>query len=154
MERWNKPGFAVIGREGSTDDGEGFIARLWERANGTFAEVAPLARTNPDGSLAGIWGAMTDMSRSFLPWTEGFRRGLYLAGGECREDAQPPEGWTRWDVPGFEYVRVASDHPDVFRETLAALARSGLPLAGAVQDFTDPATGLNYMCFPVRKLEA
>lgn len=153
MERWIKPAFAVIGMEGSTDEGAGFVARLWEVANGRFPEVAPLAKTNPDGSLAGVWGAMTDPGRNFLPWEEGFTRGLYLAGVECRDDAQPPQGWTRWNVPGFEYVRVENDAPDVFLNTLAALAQQGMSLAGAVHDYTDPATGQGYMCFPIRKLE-
>lgn len=152
MERIIKPAFAVIGMEGATTDGSGFIAALWEKANSCFGEVAPLAKTNPDGSLCGVWGAMTDMSRAFQPWEDGFTRGLYLAGVEVRDDAQPPEGWVRWDIPGYEYVRVESGAPDVFPRTLEVLAAQGLPLVGAVHDFTDPATGKSYMCFPVRKL--
>ena len=152
MERIIKPAFAVIGIEGSTEDGPGFISGLWNEANSRFGEVAHLAKTNPDGTLCGIWGAMTDMSRSFQPWEDDFSRGLYLAGVEVRDGAQPPEGWTRWDVPGFEYIRVANDAPDVFPRTLEALAREGLSLAGAVHDFTDPATGTGYMLFPIRKL--
>ena len=152
MERIIKPAFAVIGMEGSTEDGPGFIQTLWEKANGRFGEVAALAKANADGSLAGVWGAMSDFSRSFLPWEDGFTRGLYLAGVEVKGDAQPPEGWVRWDIPGFEYVRVENDAPDVFPRTLAALAAEGLSLAGAVHDFTDPETGKGYMCFPVRNL--
>jgi len=152
MERIIKPAFAVIGMEGSTEDGSGFIQALWEKANGRFGEVAALAKVNADGSLAGVWGAMSDFSRSFLPWEDGFTRGLYLAGVEVKDDARPPEGWTRWEVPGFEYIRVRNDAPDVFHRTLAVLAEQGMPLAGAVQDYTDPATGEGYMCFPVRRL--
>ena len=152
MERIIKPAFAVIGMEGSTEDGPGFIPALWEKANSRFGEVALLAQTNPDGSLRGVWGAMTDFSRRFLPWEEGFTRGLYLAGVEAREDAQPPEGWVRWDIPGFEYLRVENTAPDVFPRTLQLLACQGLPLAGAVHDFTDPATGKGYMLFPIRRL--
>ena len=152
MERILKPAFAVIGMEGATTDDPGFIAALWEKANSRFPEVAHLAKTNPDGSLVGIWGAMTDMSRSFLPWEDGFTCGLYLAGVEVRDDANPPEGWVRWDIPGFEYIRVESGAPDVFPRTLETLATEGLSLAGAVHDFTDPATEKTYMCFPVRKL--
>lgn len=152
MERIIKPAFAVIGMEGSTEDGPGFIQALWEKANSRFGEVAHLAKTNPDGSLCGVWGAMSDMSRSFLPWEDGFTRGLYLASVEVKDDARPPEGWVRWEIPGFEYVRVENDAPDVFPRTLAALEAEGLPLVGAVHDFTDPAAGKGYMCFPVRKL--
>ena len=152
MERIIKPAFAVIGLEGSTTNGPGFIPALWEQANSRFDEVASLAKTNADGSLCGVWGAMSDFTRSFLPWEESFTRGLYLAGVEVRDDAQPPVGWTRWDVPGFEYVRVENDAPDIFPRTLAALAAEDLPLVGAVHDFTDPATGKAYMLFPVREL--
>lgn len=152
MERIIKPAFAVIGIEGSTEDGPGFIAALWDEANSRFGEVAHLAKTNPDGTLCGIWGAMTDMSRSFQPWEDDFSRGLYLAGVEVRDDAQPPRGWTRWDIPGFEYVRVENNVPDVFPRTLESLAQKGLSLAGAVHDFTDPATGTGYMLFPIRRL--
>lgn len=35
-----KESFAVIGKEGSTNDGEGFIQKLWDDANGHFDEVA------------------------------------------------------------------------------------------------------------------
>ena len=153
MERWVKKGFAVIGIEGSTAEGAGFVQRLWAEANGRFGEVAALAKTNADGSLAGVWGAMTDMTRSFRPWTEGFTCGLYLAGVECRDDAVPPPGWTRWDVPGFEYVRIPAEGPDAFSRGLTALQQAGLTLKGAVQDHTDPESGRAYMCFPVRRLE-
>lgn len=152
MGRIIKPAFTVIGMEGSTADGHGFIPALWETANSRFGEVAALAKINEDGSLCGVWGAMSDMSRSFRPWEDGFTRGLYLAGVEVRDDAQPPQGWVRWDIPGFEYIRVESGAPDVFPRTLKMIAAEGLTLAGAVHDFTDPATGKSYMCFPVRKL--
>lgn len=36
-----KPSFAVIGIEGSTDDGEDFIPMLWSDANAHFDEVSP-----------------------------------------------------------------------------------------------------------------
>lgn len=153
MERWIKPGCGVIGLEGSTEDGEGFVARLWEAANSRFSEVAELAARSTEGALLGVWGAMTDPARRFLPWEKGFTRGLYLAGVECRPDAVAPEGWTRWDVPGFEYIRVPNEGPSTFPDTLEALKREGLSLAGAVQDYTDPADGRGYMCFPVRRLD-
>jgi hypothetical protein len=95
---------------------------------------------------------MSDLSRSFRPWEEDFTHGLYLAGVDVRDDAQPPEGWVRWDIPGFEYVRAINNAPDVFSRTLQALAEEGLSLVGAVHDFTDPATGTGYMLFPIRKL--
>ena len=152
MERIIKPAFAVIGMEGSTEDGPGFIQALWEKANSRFGEVAHLAKTNPDGSLCGVWGAMSDMSRSFHPWEDDFTRGLYLAGVEVVDNTQPPEGWVRWDIPGYEYIRVENNAPDIFPRTLQALAEQGLSLVGAVHDFTDPSTGKAYMLFPIRAL--
>lgn len=152
MEQIIKPAFSVIGLEGSTEDGADFIPALWAQANRRFGEVAALAKTNPDGSLCGVWGAMTDFSRTFRPWEDGFTRGLYLAGVECRDDAVPPEGWTKWTIPGFAYLRVECSAPDVFARTLEEIARQGLTLAGAVHDFTDPATGKSYMYFPIRRL--
>ena len=152
IETCVKDAFVVIGKEGSTADGQGFIQRLWEDANGHFGEVAPLAKKDESGNLVGIWGAMSDCSRSFRPWEEDFSKGLYLAGVECVDDAQAPEGWTKWTVPGYEYLRVEMDHPDTFSEALDYLAANGLSLAGAIHDFTNPSDGKNYMFFPVRKL--
>ena len=150
MERIIKASFTVIGKEGSTRDGEGFIQRLWEEANSHFSEIAPLAKME-NGTPAGVWGAMSDFSRAFQPWEEGFTQGLYLAGAECRNDAQAPEGWVKWVIPGYEYLR-AEAGPTAFPDTLAYMAQHGLELAGAVHDFTDPATGKGYMFFPIRKL--
>ena len=147
-----KESFSVIGKEGSTEAESGFIRKLWDDANGNFSEVAPLAKRDENGDLAGIWGAMTDFSRSFLPWEENFSRGLYLAGVECEDSASAPEGWSKWTVPGYEYLRVECDRDTVFQEMIAYLQERDLPLAGAVQDYTCPRTGKNYMYFPVRKL--
>ena len=152
MERIYKPAFSVIGMEGSTEDGPRFLPLLWDKANTRFGEVAHLAKTNPDGSLCGIWGAMSDFSRSFHPWEEDFTRGLYLAGVEVIDDAQPPEDWTKWDIPGFEYIRLEVDNQFCFSRGLALLRDEGLTLAGAVHDYTDPLTGKAYMLFPIRKL--
>lgn len=153
MERWVKEAFSVIGRMGSTAEDPQIVPILWKVANKRFPEVEALAKRNPDGSLAGMWGCMSDLSRAFRPWEENFTKGLYLAGVECRSDAQPPSGWTRWDVPAFEYIRVETDGPDTFRRTLDWMRDQAIPLVAAVQDYTDPATGKSYMCFPVKKLD-
>ena len=147
-----KPAFCVIGKEGSTADGPGFVQRLWAEANAHFDEVAHLAKRDENGVPLGFWGAMTDCSRSFRPWEEDFSRGLYLAGVECRDDAVAPEGWTRWEIPGFEYMKAECGSPALFSDMIAYIRDQGLELAGAVQDFTDPKTGKNYMLFPIRRL--
>lgn len=92
MFQMKKEAFSVLGKEGSTQQGPGFIQALWEDANGHFAQIAHLAKRDGQGNLLGVWGAMTDMSRSFLPWEENFQKGLYLAGVECVDTAQPPGG--------------------------------------------------------------
>ena len=150
MERIRKESFTVIGKEGSTREGEGFIQRLWEQANQNFGEIAALAKME-GGCPVGVWGAMSDFSHSFRPWEEGFTQGLYLAGAECHDSAEAPAGWTKWVIPGYEYLRVEST-PTAFPDTLDYMAQHGLTLAGAVHDFTDPATGKSYMLFPIAQL--
>ena len=144
-----KESFVVIGKEGSTDEGEGFIQRLWADANSHFHEVAHLAKKDADGNLVGIWGAMTDFSRSFKPWEDGFSRGLYLAGVECAPDAEAPAGWSKWVIPSFEYVYAECDCETIFPDMIRYLQEKELSLAGAVHDFTNPATGKTYMFFPI-----
>ena len=146
-----KERFAVIGKEGSTLDGEGFIQKLWDDANGHFSEVAHLAKKDADGKLVGIWGAMSDVSRSFKPWEDGFSKGLYLAGVECVDHAEAPDGRTKWIIPGYEYI-VVENHTGAFEETLGQMNEEGISLAGAVHDYTDPATGKGYLYFPIREV--
>ena len=152
VETMTKPSFSVIGKEGSTADGPGFVQRLWAEANAHFNEVAPLAKRDENGVPLGFWGAMTDCSRSFRPWEEDFSRGLYLAGVECGEDAVAPEGWSKWTIPGFRYLRAECSSPNLFSDMLAYLREQKLELVGAVQDFTDPVIGRNYMLFPIGRL--
>ena len=83
---------------------------------------------------------------------DGFNKGLYLAGVECPDDAQPPEEWMKWTVPGFEYLRVVSDNDGVFSEMIAYFEEHNITLTGAVHNFTCPKTGKNYMFFPIRRL--
>ena len=152
IETITKSAFSVLGKEGSTEDGPGFIQKLWADANAHFGEVAHLAKRDEKGILLGFWGAMTDFSRSFQPWETDFSRGLYLAGVECTEDAVAPVGWTRWEIPGFIYLKAEGDTPALFADMLRYLREQDLELAGAVQDFTDPTTGRNFMLFPIRRL--
>ena len=151
MAKVIKKAFVVIGKVGSTLDGEGFIQKLWDNANSHFNEVAHLAKKDANGNLVGIWGAMSDMSHSFKPWEDGFRKGLYLAGVECVDHAEAPDGWTKWIIPGYQYI-VVENHNGVFEDTIGQMKEEGIPLVGAVHDYTDPATGKNYMYFPIREI--
>ncbi len=56
VERCVKESFVVIGKEGSTLDGEGFIQRLWVDAHSHFGEVQHLAKKDENGNIGGIWG--------------------------------------------------------------------------------------------------
>lgn len=152
MENIIKKAFVVIGKEGSTLDGEGFIQKLWDDANGHFDEVAHLAKRDENGNLVGIWGAMSDLSHSFQPWKDGFSKGLYLAGVECVDNAEAPDGWTKWVIPGYEYL-VVENHDGAFGDTIKQMNEEGIALVGAVHDYTDPATGKGYLYFPIRKVK-
>lgn len=146
-----KESFAVIGKEGSTLDRDDFIQKLWNDANTHFEEVQYLAKKDENGNICGIWGAMSDFSRTFMPW-EDFNKGLYLAGVECNDDAKAPDGWTKWVIPGYEYIYVECESNDTFLKVMEYMKDNGISLAGAVHDFTSSKTGKNYMYFPIKKL--
>ena len=151
IQKCTKESFVVIGKEGSTSDGAGFIQGLWNDANSHFGEVQHLAKKDENGNIIGIWGAMTDFSRAFNPW-EDFSKGLYLAGVECSDDTEAPDGWTKWIIPGYEYICVERENEDTFSKAIKYLEENALSLVGAVHDFTCPQTGKNYIFFPIRKL--
>ncbi len=151
MEKIKKESFIVIGKEGSTSDGTEFIQRLWEDANSHFEEIQHLAKKDKTGNISGIWGAMSDFSRSFNPW-EDFSKGLYLAGIECENDAEAPENWTKWIIPSYEYIYVEYENENTFSDVIQYLKENNIPLVGAVHDFICPKTGKNYMFFPIKKL--
>ena len=44
IETCEKESFVVIGKEGATTDGAGFIQKLWDEANSHFEEIAHLAK--------------------------------------------------------------------------------------------------------------
>lgn len=152
IEKCIKESFVVIGKEGSTNDGDGFIQKLWEDANGHFHEVEHLAKKDDKGNIIGIWGAMSDLSYSFLPWEDGFTKGLYLAGVECVETAEAPTGWTKWVIPTYEYIFVECENENTFSQVINYMNENSIALVGAVHDFTCPETGKNYMFFPIRAI--
>ena len=47
-----KESFSVIGKEGSTDDGDGFINRLWAEGTVHLNEVARLGKKDESGRLS------------------------------------------------------------------------------------------------------
>ena len=155
IQRCTKESFCVIGKDGSTNDGEGFIQRLWDEANSRYHEIASLVKTNEKGKPAGFWGCMSDMSKSFRPWEDGFTKGLYLAGAEVYDGSEAPDGWTKWIIPAYEYLRIKVENgiSDTFPAMIKYMRENNLELAGAVHDFICPEeNGQPYMFFPIRRL--
>ena len=149
IEKRIKSSFSVIGKEGATSDGPGFIQKLWEEANVHFGQVQHLAKKDEKGNPVGFWGAMSDCSRSFKPWEDNFSKGLYLAGVECADDADAPEGWTKWTIPGYAYLCAEVESESTFAHVLDYMGANNMVLAGAVHDFSCPLSGKNYMFFPI-----
>lgn len=146
-----KESFSIIGKEGSTNDGKDFIQKLWADANSNFAEVSPLAKKDESGNLLGIWGAMSDLSRSFNPWEDNFTKGLYLAGVEVIDNAQAPQGWMKWTIPSYEYIYVKNESQNTFTEVIEYLKENNIKLIGAAHDYTCPEDGQEYIFFPIRR---
>ena len=147
------PRIAIIGKEGLCTKEKNVVQNLWQQANSNFSDIANLGMKNADGSFVGFWGAMSDETMSFLPWTDDFSRGLYLAGIEVYEDTAVPEGWVKWVMPSRRYL-VTEIQPENYGEIFGHVINSlipelGMKLAGAVCDFTEPATGQNKLFFPV-----
>lgn len=147
------PEIAVIGKEGFCTSEDNQVQKLWNEANAHFDEVAALGMRYPDGTYVGFWGVMSDESRSFLPWTDEFKRGLYLAGIETYLDSCPPEDWKKWIMPARTYLVTeveSSNYSQIFDEVISQIIPSkGLKLTGAVCDYTEPNTGKNKLFFPV-----
>lgn len=153
INRCIKESFSIIGKEGSTRDGEGFIKRLWKDANACFGEISALAKRDENGNVLGIWGAMSGFDRDFSPWEDNFTKGLYLAGVESADGAEAPEGFVKWTLPSAEYLYVKAESPLTFAQVNEYMRENGIALAGAVHDYFCPEEkGQAYLFFPVRWL--
>ena len=147
------PEIAIIGKEGLCTKEKNVVQDLWQQANSNFNDIADLGMKNADGSYAGFWGAMSDETMSFMPWTDNYSKGLYLAGVEAYEDTPVPAGWVKWVMPARKYliteVSLAS-YEETFRNVINHLIPElRMKLVGAVCDFTEPATGQNKLFFPI-----
>ena len=147
------PKIAIIGKAGLCTKEKNVVQDLWQQANSNFRDVADLGMKNADGSFVGFWGAMSDETLSFLPWTDDFSRGLYLAGVEVYENTPVPDGWVKWVLPPRKYIVTdvaPENYGEVFRNVINSLIPGlGMKLAGAACDFIGPATGQNKLFFPV-----
>jgi len=54
------------------------------------------------------------------------------------DTAEPPAGWTRWDIPGYEYIYIENEGGEVFAEVISYLQENDIELVGTVHDFTCP----------------
>ena len=152
-EMFDLPEIAIIGKEGLCTKEKNVVQDLWQQANSNFSDIADYVMKNTDGSYVGFWGAMSDETKSFMPWTDGFSRGLYLAGVEVYEDTPVPDGWVKWVMPAGKYLVTEvtlESYGETFETVINCLIPElGMKLAGAVCDFTEPATGQNKLFFPV-----
>ena len=150
------PEIAIIGKEGFCTEESNIVQDLWKQANEHFDEVVELGMKEKDGSFVGFWGAMSDETMSFLPWTNYFTRGYYLAGIEVDKDMEAPEGWKKWIMPARKYLvtEVMVEH---YMETFKDVIENQIPLrnmrlSGAACDYTEPSTGKNFLFFPVEEV--
>lgn len=150
------PEIAIIGKEGFCTEEENIVQYLWKQANENFGEVLELGMKEKDGSFVGFWGAMSDETMSFMPWTNGFSRGYYLAGIEVYKEAEAPKGWKKWILPARQYLVMeveAERYMEIFKDGLTKQIPSiKKKLSGAVCDYTEPSTGKNFLFFPIEDL--
>ena len=126
------PKIAIIGKEGLCTKEKNVVQDLWQQANSNFSDIAVLGMKNADGSFVGFWGAMSDETMSFLPWTDDFSRGLYLAGVEVYEDTPVPDGWVKWVMPARKYL-VTEVHPKTYGTIFEYVIQSLIPELGMKQ---------------------
>lgn len=70
---------------------------------------------------------------------------------ECIDNAEAPDGWTKWIIPSYEYI-VVENHKGAFEETIRKMNEHGISLVGAVHDYTEPTIGKDYLYFPIREV--
>jgi predicted transcriptional regulator YdeE len=150
-----KPVFTVIGKmdQGPSDSGPQWIKPLWGAVNTNFGEIRSLAKFDEQGNLVGLWGAMSDVDETFARWGA---EGKYLAGCEAKDDAEAPEGWTKWVIPAATYA-VACCTLETYGETFGYMLQEYLPqnghsLVGAVHEFyPQDATERICLYFPIKQ---
>lgn len=152
-----KKSFVVIGKLGQGFAKESFkwIPPLWQEGNSKFNEISAFAKLNSDGSIAGIWGAMSDINEKFERWNE---QGKYLAGCEVVDNVVAPINWTKWVIPSYKYAVVKctqSTYGETFNYMVKEyLPQNGFDIVGAVHEFYNPkdTNGELYLYFPIKKL--
>ncbi|WP_378107782.1 GyrI-like domain-containing protein [Cohnella cellulosilytica] len=154
----DKKSFTVIGKvgQGLSAESHNWIPAIWQEANNKFEEIRNLAKTDREGNIVGIWGAMSDLSESFERWTD---QGKYLAGCEVLDNSAAPNGWTKWIIPPYKYA-VIKCNQNTYQEKFKHMIHEFLPdhnysIVGAVHEFYNPVetNGNLYLYFPIEKLD-
>ena len=150
------PKITIIGKQGFCTKENNVAQDLWKEANAHFNEIAPLGMKEKNGSYVGFWGAMSDETMAYLPWGDNFSQGYYLAGIEASSNAKEPDGWTKWVMPARTYLKVLLDlsqYANIFQDVINnVIPKMNMRLSGAVCEYIEPATGTNYLLFPVEKI--
>jgi predicted transcriptional regulator YdeE len=128
-----------------------WIPAIWNEANNNFHSIADIAKYNADGSLFGVWGAMSDTNLKFERWGE---YGMYLAGCEVESDATAPDGFTKWIIPGRKYIVVSftdEKYGQVFAEMVNDyIPKNGYQIIGAIHErYPKPGSNEIELYFPV-----
>lgn len=153
----DKESFTVIGKlgQGLAVEGPKWIPALWQAANNGFGEIQNLAKTDEEGNLVGLWGAMSDISESFERWTD---HGKYLAGCEVLDHCVAPAGWTKWIVPSYKFA-VIQCNQDTYQREFKYMVNEYLPgngysIVGAVHEYYKPneSNGNLYLYFPIERI--
>ncbi|WP_373233086.1 GyrI-like domain-containing protein [Cohnella sp.] len=152
-----KDSFTVIGKlgHGFAAESQNWIPSLWQEANSKFGEIQQLAKTDIEGHIVGIWGAMSDLYENFERWDE---QGKYLAGCEVVDNSTAPSGWTKWVIPSYKYA-VIKCNQNTYQEKLKYMLEEYLPnnnfsIVGAIHEYYNPreAEGDLYLFFPIERL--
>lgn len=151
----HKGSFRVIGVEGSTKEGPGFIPKLYESLKKRSPEIDGLIQKNADGAIDGTYGLMSDFSHALKPWEDNFSSGLYLAGYELKDEATKiPAGWTVWTVKEQDYLLARLEEGDEYKKVFSDFIYFFIPyelksLSGAVFDYYSAKTKQACLLFPV-----
>lgn len=152
----NKPSFTVVGKmgQGLSNEGQKWIPPLWNEATANFNEIKPIAKVDDNGEIIGIWGAMSDIDEKFNKWG---KEGKYLAGCEVVDNATPPLGWSKWQIPGYSYATINCSQKSygvAFKYMIDEyLPQNNYNLIGAVHEFYPPNCDGNKLrlYFPIAK---
>src|SRR5574344_703251 len=151
----HKSAFQVIGKEGSTDEGEGFIKKLYLDLEKHFTDIEPFVK-KVKGKVEGQYGLMSDFAYKFKPWEENFTKGLYLAGPVLSSKGLDHDikGFKVWSVKEQDYFEVELEKDDNYQEVFNHFVYYQIPfemktLSGAAFDYYSFSKQKQYILFPV-----